>query len=67
MFGQRWWQEVDEGVILDLSFSGTRLVNVRLRPYVMYLHARATLLDPQGDGHYVMERIFKYSDFAPPS
>jgi hypothetical protein len=67
MFGQRWWQEVDEGVILDLSFSGTRLVNVRLRPYVMYLHARATLLDPQGDGRYVMERIFKYSEFDPAS
>ena len=67
MFGQRWWQEVDEGVILDLSFSGTRLVNVRLRPYVMYLHARATLLDPQGDGHYVMQRIFKYSEFDPAS
>jgi hypothetical protein len=67
MFGQRWWQEVDEGVILDLSFSGTRLVNVRLRPYVMYLHARPSLLDPQGDGRYVLQRIFKYSEFDPAS
>jgi hypothetical protein len=63
MFGQRWWQEADEGFILDLSFYGTRLVNVRLRPYVMHLHARPSLLDPQGDGRYVMERVFKYSDF----
>ncbi len=67
MFGQRWWQEADEGFILDLSFSGTRLVNVRLRPYVMHLHARPSLLDPQGDGHYVMERVFKYSTFDAPS
>jgi hypothetical protein len=65
MFGQNWWQEVDEGVILDLSFSGTRLVNVRLRPYVMHLHARPSLLDPEGDGRYVMQRIFKYSSFDP--
>lgn len=67
MFGQRWWQEVDEGFILDLSFNGTRLVNVRLRPYVMHLHARPSLLDPQGDGHYVMERVFKYSSFDAPN
>jgi len=66
MFGQNWWQEVDEGVILDLSFSGTRLVNVRLRPYVMHLHARASLLNPEADGHYVLERIFKYSEFDSP-
>jgi hypothetical protein len=67
MFGQNWWQEVDEGVIVDLSFSGTRLVNVRLRPYVMHLHARPSLLDPEGDGRYVMQRIFKYStvDYRP--
>ncbi|HEX5578916.1 MAG TPA: CapA family protein [Candidatus Limnocylindria bacterium] len=62
MFGQNWWQEVDEGVILDMSFSGTRLVNVRLRPYVMYLHARASLTDPQGAGSYVLQRILKYSE-----
>jgi hypothetical protein len=67
MFGQNWWQEADEGVILDLTFSGTRLVQVRMRPYVMHLHARPSLLDPEGDGHYVMERIFKNStlDYLP--
>jgi poly-gamma-glutamate capsule biosynthesis protein CapA/YwtB (metallophosphatase superfamily) len=64
MFGQNWWQEADEGVILDMSFSGKRLVNVRLRPYVMHLHARASLLDPERDGRYVLQRIFKYSDLG---
>ena len=62
MFGQNWWQEVDEGVILDMSFSGKTLVNVRMRPYVMHLHARASLTDPEGDGRYVLQRIFKYSE-----
>jgi hypothetical protein len=56
MYGQPWWQETQEGVILDLTFRGTTLVNVRLRPYVMYLSARASLTDPLGDGHYVLER-----------
>lgn len=60
-FGQGWWQETQEGVILDLSFSGTRLVNVRLRPTVMILQARPALLDPEGDGRYVLQRVHKYS------
>jgi hypothetical protein len=62
MFGQNWWQEVDEGVILDMSFNGKTLVNVRMRPYVMHLHARASLTNPEGDGRYVLERILKYSE-----
>jgi hypothetical protein len=62
MYGQDWWQETQEGIILDMSFRGTTLVNVRLRPYVMLLQARASLTDPQADGHYVLERIWKASD-----
>jgi hypothetical protein len=62
MYGQDWWQETQEGIILDMSFRGTTLVNVRLRPYVMLLQARASLTDPQGDGHFVLDRIWKASD-----
>jgi len=49
-------------VILDMSFNGKTLVNVRMRPYVMHLYARASLTDPEGDGSYVLRRIFKYSE-----
>jgi hypothetical protein len=62
-FGQGWWQETQEGLILDLTFRGTTLVNVRLRPTVMILQARPALLDPQDDGRYVLQRTFKYSEF----
>ena len=67
MFGQGWWQETQEGVILELAFRGRTLVNVRLRPTVMIRQARPALLDPQGDGHYVLERIWRYStvDYTP--
>jgi poly-gamma-glutamate capsule biosynthesis protein CapA/YwtB (metallophosphatase superfamily) len=61
LFGQAWWQETQEGVILDMTFRGTTLVNVRLHPTVMILQARPALLDPEGDGHYVLERIWKYA------
>ena len=61
MFGQNWWQEAQEGVILDMTFRGTTLVNFRLHPTIMVDAARASLLDPQGDGRYVLQRIWKYA------
>ena len=61
MFGQNWWQEAQEGVILDMTFRGTTLVNFRMHPTVMVDAARASLLDPQGDGRYVLQRIWKYA------
>ena len=60
-YGQPWWQETQEGVILDMTFRGKTLVNVRLHPYVMLLEARPSLIDPQGDGSYVLDRIWKNS------
>ena len=61
-YGQSWSQGTQEGVVIDLTFRGTSLVNVRLHPYVMILAARAALLDPEGDGHYVLQRIWKASE-----
>jgi hypothetical protein len=63
-YGQDWWQLAQEGVIEDLSFVGTRLVNYRLHPYVMINAARPALTDPQGDGHYVLDRIWKASQLS---
>jgi hypothetical protein len=66
-YGQDWSQDTQEGVVVELTFRGTSLVNVRLHPYVMILAARAALLDPRGDGHYVLRRIWKESelDYGP--
>ena len=61
MFGQGWWQETMEGVILEMTFLGSTLVNARLHPTVQMLQARPALLDPEGDGHYVLERLWLYS------
>lgn len=62
MFGQDWWQQTQEGVLMRLSFRGTQLVNVHLDPYVMLFNSRAALLDPQGDGHYVLQRVWANSE-----
>ena len=67
MFGQGWWQQTQEGVILQLAFRGKTLANLKLIPYVMLAEARADLTDPQGDGHYVLQRLFQSSslDYLP--
>jgi poly-gamma-glutamate capsule biosynthesis protein CapA/YwtB (metallophosphatase superfamily) len=62
MFGQDWWQETQEGVIIDMTFRGTELVNARLHPTVQILGARPALLDPEGDGNYVLNRMWLYAD-----
>jgi hypothetical protein len=62
VYGQNWWQKTQEGVILEMSFRGTTLVNVRFHPYVMILNARADLTDPEGDGRYVLQRIWENGD-----
>jgi hypothetical protein len=63
-YGQDFWQNTQEGVVIEQTYVGAKLVNVRLHPYVMVLAARAALLDPEGDGHYVLDRIWKSSVLA---
>jgi poly-gamma-glutamate capsule biosynthesis protein CapA/YwtB (metallophosphatase superfamily) len=62
VFGQDFWQNTQEGVISSQTFVGTRTVNVRLYPYVILVGARPALTDPEGDGRYVLQRIWKNSD-----
>ena len=62
VFGQDFFQNLQEGVILEQKFVGARLVNVALHPYVIIRGARPALTDPEGDGHYVLERIWENSD-----
>ncbi|HXG25554.1 MAG TPA: CapA family protein [Candidatus Binatia bacterium] len=59
VYGQDFFQDLQEGVILEQKFVGVRLANVRLHPYVIIGGARPPLIDPLGDGRYVLNRIFK--------
>jgi capsule synthesis protein PGA_cap len=62
LFGQSWSQQTQEGMLPELTFRGTQLVQVRLHPYIMLNQAQASLTDPQTDGHYVLQRVFEGSD-----
>jgi poly-gamma-glutamate capsule biosynthesis protein CapA/YwtB (metallophosphatase superfamily) len=60
-FNQQWWQDTQEGVFMTAAFQGTQLVNVHLYPFVQVKIARADLTNPEGDGHYVLQRVWQNS------
>ncbi len=64
LFGQSWSQQTQEGILPELTFRGTQLVQVRLHPYFMLEQAQASLTDPETDGHYVLQRVFDASDVS---
>ena len=61
LFGQGWSQDTQEGVVFELTFRDTDLVQARMHPYVTLDQAQTNLTDPEGDGRYVLERIFESS------
>lgn len=61
LFGQEWSQQTQEGVILELAFVGTRLVQARMHPYIMLEQAQTNLTDPATDGMWVLNRIYEAS------
>jgi poly-gamma-glutamate capsule biosynthesis protein CapA/YwtB (metallophosphatase superfamily) len=65
LFGQEWSQQTQEGVLLELSFSGTQLAQARMHPYIMLEQAQTNLTDPETDGTYVLNRIYESSGLVP--
>lgn len=65
LFGQGWSQDTMEGVIFELTFREAELVQARMHPYVMLDQAQVNLTDPEGDGSYVLNRIFEWSGLLP--
>jgi poly-gamma-glutamate capsule biosynthesis protein CapA/YwtB (metallophosphatase superfamily) len=61
LFGQEWSQQTQEGVVLELAFHGTRLVQARMHPYIMLEQAQTNLTDPATDGMWVLNRIYEAS------
>ena len=62
LFDQNWSQPTMEGVIVEVTFVGTRLAQFRLHPYVVASGAQPCLLDPLGDGKTVLARVWSVSN-----
>lgn len=61
VFDQTWSEPTMEGITLELTFEGTALRQVRIRPHIILDKAQPNLLDPGGDGKVVMGQVFDAS------
>jgi len=61
LFGQDWSRQTQEGVLPELTFVGTQLVQVRLHPYIVMDQAQPTLVTPTTDGKHVLEQVWTVS------
>jgi Bacterial capsule synthesis protein PGA_cap len=61
VFDQTWSEPTMEGITLELTFRGTKLVQVHMRPHIILDKAQPNFLDPAGDGRVVMGQVFTAS------
>jgi poly-gamma-glutamate synthesis protein (capsule biosynthesis protein) len=61
VFDQTWSEPTMEGITLELTFSGTRLVQAVMRPHIILDKAQPNFLDPAGAGKVVMDQAFNAS------
>ncbi len=61
VFDQTWSEPTMEGITLELTFRGTSLVQVHMRPHIILDKAQPNFLDPAGDGRVVMGQVFTAS------
>jgi hypothetical protein len=62
LFDQSWSRETMEGVIVEATFYGKKLVQFRLHPYVVVQGAQPNLLDRAIDGAFVLNQVWSVSD-----
>jgi poly-gamma-glutamate synthesis protein (capsule biosynthesis protein) len=58
VFDQTWSEPTMEGITLEMTFRGTTLVQVRMRPHLILGKAQPNFLDPMGAGRVVMDQVF---------
>ena len=62
VFDQTWSEPTMEGITLELTFQGTELVQVGMRPHIILDKAQPNFLDAAGDGRIVMDQVFDASE-----
>ncbi|HYN70069.1 MAG TPA: CapA family protein, partial [Candidatus Eisenbacteria bacterium] len=62
VFDQGWSEPTMEGLTVELTFAGTRLVQVRLRPHLILDRSQPNFLLESGSGEVVMDQVFEASE-----
>ncbi len=60
VFDQTWSEETEEGLVLELTFRGSTLVQARMHPTVILDSSQPNLLDARS-GKIVMDRVYEGS------
>ncbi len=58
VFDQSWSNYTMQGITLELTFSGTELRQIRMRPHLILDKAQPNFLDPAGAGKFVMDQLW---------
>ncbi len=58
-------EQTEEGIVVELTLAGSRLVQVRLLPYLILDGSQPNLLDPAGSGKVVLKQVFGASAGLP--
>ncbi len=61
VFDQDWSVPTMEGITLEMTFSGNRLLQVTMRPHVILDKAQPNFMNPAGSGRAVMGQLFNAS------
>ncbi|HVL53498.1 MAG TPA: CapA family protein, partial [Vitreimonas sp.] len=61
VFDQTWSEPTMEGITLELTFQGSELRQIRMRPHIILDKAQPNFLDPARDGQVVMNQMFNAS------
>ncbi len=61
VFDQSWSEPTQEGLVLELTFSGRDLVQAWLHPTIVLDQAQPNFLDPAGDGKVVLDQLYRAS------
>jgi hypothetical protein len=64
-FDQTWSEPTMEGISLELTFSGSRLVQAWMHPHLVVDYAQPNLMDPLGSGKVVLDQVFGASKGLP--
>ena len=61
VFDQDWSEPTMEGITLELTFDGSTLVQVRMRPHIILDKAQPNFMSPAGTGRVVLGQIYDAS------
>ncbi len=61
VFDQDWSEPTMEGITLELTFAGSDLVQVRMRPHVILDKAQPNFMSPTGSGRVVLGQLYDAS------